>query len=50
VNLGEKEKYDVSEDEANSAFYVPIPTNGNPTEILAARFQGARCHLQPFFS
>jgi hypothetical protein len=38
LNLGEKEKY--SPDDANSAFYVPIPTGGNPTEELATRFQG----------
>lgn len=28
------------EDEANSAFYCPVPTSGNPTEVLATRFQG----------
>jgi hypothetical protein len=38
LNLGEKEKY--SGDDTNSAFYVPIPTTGNPTEELANRFQG----------
>jgi hypothetical protein len=26
-------------DEAHSAFYCPIPTSGNPTEVLADRFQ-----------
>ncbi len=26
--------------EMNSAFYTPVPTSGNPTEILANRFQG----------
>lgn len=26
--------------EMNSAFYTPVPTGGNPTEILANRFQG----------
>ncbi|EEQ30499.1 PH domain-containing protein [Microsporum canis CBS 113480] len=40
MNLGEKEKYGVAQDEVNSAFYVPIPTTGNPTEVLASRFQG----------
>lgn len=41
LNLGEKEKYGVGDgDEVNSAFYVPIPTKGSPTDILAARFQG----------
>ncbi|PGH26552.1 hypothetical protein AJ80_01681 [Polytolypa hystricis UAMH7299] len=43
MNLGEKEKYGVVEgDEINSAFYVPIPTTGNPTEVMAARFQAWR--------
>ena len=27
-------------DEMNSAFFIPVPTSGNPTEILANRFQG----------
>jgi len=27
-------------DEMHSAFYSPVPTTGNPTEILANRFQG----------
>ncbi|OKL63867.1 hypothetical protein UA08_00637 [Talaromyces atroroseus] len=40
LNLGEKEKY-VPED-GNSAFYVPIPTSGSPTEELANRFQAWR--------
>ena len=39
--LGEKEKYaDGQGEEMNSAFYTPVPTTGNPTEILANRFQG----------
>ncbi|KAI5284534.1 hypothetical protein KEM54_001264 [Ascosphaera aggregata] len=29
-------------DTTNSAFYVPVPTNGNPTEVLALRFQAWR--------
>ncbi|KAI9052514.1 hypothetical protein LZ554_003858 [Drepanopeziza brunnea f. sp. 'monogermtubi'] len=29
-------------DETNSAFYSPVPTTGNPTEILANRFQAWR--------
>lgn len=29
-------------DEGNNAFHVPVPTTGNPTEILANRFQGWR--------
>lgn len=40
LKLGEKEKY--AADDANSAFYVPIPTSGNPTEELANRFQAWR--------
>ncbi|EEQ85839.1 hypothetical protein RJZ56_005221 [Blastomyces dermatitidis] len=41
--LGEKEKYGmVDGDEVNSAFYVPIPTSGSPTDVLAARFQAWR--------
>ena len=46
INFGEKERYGVTEDEQNSAFYVPIPTSGSPTELLANRFQGA-CGLCP---
>lgn len=38
LNLGEREKY--GSDDPNSAFYVPIPTSGSPTEELANRFQG----------
>ncbi|RDL32461.1 PH protein [Venustampulla echinocandica] len=30
------------EDEAHSAFHSPVPTSGNPTEILANRFQAWR--------
>jgi hypothetical protein len=41
LNLGEKEKY--GGEDTNSAFYVPIPTNGSPTDVLVNRFQG------PFF-
>ena len=41
VALVEKEKYaDGRGDQTNSAFYTPVPTTGNPTEILANRFQG----------
>jgi len=29
-------------DEAHSAFYSPVPTTGNPTEVLANRFQSWR--------
>jgi hypothetical protein len=39
--LGEKEKYSsTGGEDANNAFYVPIPTTGSPTDILANRFQG----------
>lgn len=39
--LGDREKYNVDGDEdMNSAFYIPVPTTGNPTEVLAERFQG----------
>ncbi|MBE3042916.1 hypothetical protein IMZ48_10165 [Candidatus Bathyarchaeota archaeon] len=31
-------------DEARSAFYCPVPTKGNPTDALAARFQGTCLH------
>jgi len=33
------------DDEMRSAFYSPVPTTGNPTEILANRFQGSSCKL-----
>lgn len=29
------------QDEMHSAFYCPVPTAGNPTEVLANRFQGS---------
>lgn len=39
--LGEREKYSRGQgDELYSAFYTPVPTTGNPTDILADRFQG----------
>ncbi|KAE8343895.1 hypothetical protein BDV24DRAFT_161197 [Aspergillus arachidicola] len=41
--LGDKEKYSVDgAEDQNSAFYIPVPTNGNPTEVLADRFQAWR--------
>ncbi|MCJ1381892.1 hypothetical protein MMC17_005004 [Xylographa soralifera] len=41
LELGESEKYtDGHGDELYSAFFTPVPTSGNPTEILANRFQG----------
>jgi len=43
--LGEREKYVGGQsDEMNSVFFIPVPTTGNPTEILANRFQGKHCH------
>ena len=39
LKLGEKEKYEETE-ESNSVFTSPIPVTGNPTELLADRFQG----------
>ncbi|KAJ5168056.1 uncharacterized protein N7482_003650 [Penicillium canariense] len=43
LSLGDREKYnsDGAED-VNSAFMIPIPTNGNPTEVLSNRFQAWR--------
>lgn len=38
LSLGDKEKYEGSD--LYSAFFTPVPTRGNPTEILANRFQG----------
>ncbi|MCJ1351674.1 MAG: hypothetical protein MMC33_001658 [Icmadophila ericetorum] len=47
LSLGEKEKYsDGHGDEMNSAFYTPVPTSGNPTDILANRFQAWRSVLK----
>ncbi|KKK25512.1 PH domain protein [Aspergillus rambellii] len=41
--LGDKDKYAAGgEEDVNSAFYVPVPTGGNPTEVLATRFQSWR--------
>ena len=38
--LGDKEKYEGSD--VYSAFFTPVPTKGQPTEILASRFQDWR--------
>ncbi|KAJ5504114.1 hypothetical protein N7463_006988 [Penicillium fimorum] len=39
LSLGDREKYHTDgADDMNSAFTVPIPTNSNPTEVLANRF------------
>lgn len=41
LGLGDQEDYtDRHGNEMNSAFFTPVPTSGNPTEILANRFQG----------
>ncbi|KAJ5172902.1 hypothetical protein N7492_005495 [Penicillium capsulatum] len=42
LSLGEREKYNDGPEDVNSAFAVPIPTDGNPTEVLANRFQAWR--------
>jgi hypothetical protein len=48
--LGERERYaDGHGQEIYSAFFTPIPTSGNPTEMLANRFQGMFSHPQPSF-
>lgn len=52
LSLGEREKYNDAPEDANSAFAIPIPTDGNPTEVLANRFQGmwgfrCRSHIVP---
>ena len=40
LGLGDQEDYtDRHGNEMNSAFFTPVPTSGNPTEILANRFQ-----------
>ncbi|SLM37125.1 Pleckstrin homology-like domain [Lasallia pustulata] len=33
---------DAEDDEMNSVFFIPVPTHGNPTDILANRFQAWR--------
>ena len=35
-------------DEAHSAFHCPIPTTGNPTDVLANRFQSKQPDFFPF--
>lgn len=45
LNLGDKEAYEEHPDR-NSAFYCPVPTTGNPTEVLANRFQGKQVSSQ----
>jgi len=41
LSLGDREKYNTDGvEDMNSAFAVPVPTTGNPTEVLANRFQG----------
>lgn len=49
LHLGDKEKYGVDgADNMNSPFFVPIPTNGSPTDVLANRFQGMWLVILPF--
>lgn len=43
LDLGEKEKNSTAKEEMNSAFWSPVPTAGNPTEILATRFHCEFC-------
>ncbi|KAI9845432.1 MAG: hypothetical protein M1837_004910 [Sclerophora amabilis] len=41
--LGDRERYaGAGGDEMNSAFFTPVPTSGNPTDILSNRFQAWR--------
>ena len=41
---GGKESFpEVDGAEINNAFFIPVPTTGNPTDILVNRFQGERC-------
>ncbi|KAJ5929509.1 hypothetical protein N7454_006459 [Penicillium verhagenii] len=42
LSLGDREKYPDGSEDVNSAFMVPIPTSGNPTEVLSTRFQAWR--------
>ncbi|KAF7714964.1 Uncharacterized protein PECH_005396 [Penicillium ucsense] len=43
LSLGARERYNTDgEDDVNNVFAVPIPTHGNPTEVLADRFQAWR--------
>jgi hypothetical protein len=44
LRLGEKEKY-AETDENMSVFFCPVPTTGQPTQLLADRFQGSCSHL-----
>ncbi|KAI9932781.1 hypothetical protein ASPWEDRAFT_166435 [Aspergillus wentii DTO 134E9] len=47
LSLGDKEKYGVEgADDPNSAFHIPIPTDGSPTDVLANRFQAWRRTLK----
>ncbi|KAJ5564773.1 hypothetical protein N7513_001015 [Penicillium frequentans] len=42
LSLGDREKYPDGTEDVNSVFMVPIPTSGNPTEVLSTRFQAWR--------
>lgn len=45
LTTGDASYDDADNEEMNSAFFVPVPTTGSPTEILANRFQGSSSHL-----
>lgn len=50
LNLGDRDRYGAGADgvdDVNSAFAVPIPTDSNPTEVLAVRFQGVFSQFPP---
>lgn len=52
LNLGDRDRYGAGADgvdDVNSAFAVPIPTDSNPTEVLAGRFQGTFLSFFFFF-
>ncbi|KAL8928547.1 MAG: hypothetical protein Q9208_001781 [Pyrenodesmia sp. 3 TL-2023] len=42
LTTGDASYDDADNEEMNSAFFVPVPTTGSPTEILANRFQAWR--------
>ncbi|KAI9894162.1 MAG: hypothetical protein M1814_004016 [Vezdaea aestivalis] len=42
VAMGDREKYGGEGNEQNSVFFTPVPTSGNPTEVLVNRFQAWR--------
>jgi len=46
--LGDREKYSGDQGDNELYSYTPVPTTGNPTEILADRFQGMSPPLSLF--